>query len=54
MSVCGGRQGRNYPKLFGYRREITNLMRPFRYQVCTHHQRVQQSFSVRWLLLELS
>jgi hypothetical protein len=28
-------------------------MRAFRHQVCTHHQRVQQSLSVGWLLLEL-
>jgi hypothetical protein len=53
MSACGGREARNYPKHFGHRREIVNLMRPFWHEVCAHHQRVQQSLSVGWLLLKL-
>jgi hypothetical protein len=28
-------------------------MRPFGDEVCADHQRVQQSLSVRWLLLEV-
>jgi hypothetical protein len=53
MSLCRDREACNYPKLFGHRTEDTNLMRPFWYQVCAHHQRMEQSLSVGWLLPEL-